>query len=271
LIVASIYIIKIANTTKMLVEPLSNDTRVQPLGAKRFCFNEASPSNEVSDKAIPLTGGKTPLEAAMAAAITHVETLHKKLQPFLTNLIQQVLKDASTYHYKSDKLKEIVATPEDVPTICRTVGMKLQAVSEVTKSTGFKALEDKLAEAIKATQHDWTTSFVVLVLDFNVKALRKRFQLSYCWLLLLVTKGIVAQVGTKGYNANVAIMDFHVMHEDEVVTPLNITPHNFLVLLKEAVGMTIIPSPTVEHSMTDLLDKINSTSPLGGRRQGAGG
>jgi hypothetical protein len=29
--------------------------------------------------------------------------------------------------------------------------MKLQAVSEVTKSRGFKALEDKLAEAIKAT------------------------------------------------------------------------------------------------------------------------
>ena len=36
-------------------------------------------------------------------------------KPFLTNLIRQVLKDASTYHYKSDKLKEIVATPEYVP------------------------------------------------------------------------------------------------------------------------------------------------------------
>jgi hypothetical protein len=42
------------------------------------------------------------------------------------------------------------------PTICRSLGMKLQAVSEVTKSTDFKALEDELAvEAIVATQRNW--------------------------------------------------------------------------------------------------------------------
>ncbi len=138
------------NTTKMLTELPSNHTRVQPSGAKQIRLNEASPNNKASDKAIPPTGGRTPLEAAMAAAITYVETLHKKLQPFHTDLIRQVCKDASAYHYKSDKLKEIVAIPEYVPTICRTVGMKLQAVSEVTKSTGFKSLEDKLADAIKA-------------------------------------------------------------------------------------------------------------------------
>ena len=97
----------------------------------------------------------------------------------------------------------------------------------------------------------------------NVKALRKRFQLSYCWLLLLAAKGFVAQVGTKGYDANVAIMDLLAMHGDEVVAPLNVTPHDFLVLLKE----TIIPSLTVEHSMTDLLDKINGTPPPWGRGQ----
>ena len=57
------------------------------------------------------------------------------------------------------------------------------------------------------------------------------------------------------------------MHGDKVVAPLNITPHDFLVLLKEVAVMTIIPSPTVEYSMTDLLDKINSTSPPGGRGQ----
>ena len=152
----------------------SYDTRVQPLGAKRTRLNETSPSDKASDKAIPPIGGKTPLEAAMAVAITYAKTLHKKLQPFLTNLIWQVLKGASTYHYKSDKLKEIVATPEYVPAICRTVGMKLQAVSEVTKSMGFKALEDKLAETIEATRRDWATRFVFPVLNLNVKALWKR-------------------------------------------------------------------------------------------------
>ena len=86
----------------------------------------------------------------------------------------------------------------------------------------------------------------------------------------MAAKGIVAQVGTEGYNANVAIMDLLATHGNEVVSPLNVTPHNFLVLLKEVAGLAIIPSPTFEHSMTDLLDMINCTSPPGdwGRRTG---
>jgi hypothetical protein len=38
------------------------------------------------------------------------------------------------------------ANPNYVPAVCRTIGMKLQAVSEVSKSTGFKTLEDELEE-----------------------------------------------------------------------------------------------------------------------------
>jgi hypothetical protein len=45
----------------------------------------------------------------------------------------------------------MVAPSKYIPTICQTVEMKLQAVSEVTKSMGFNALEDELAEAIVAT------------------------------------------------------------------------------------------------------------------------
>ncbi len=52
------------------------------------------------------------------------------------------------------------------------------------------------------------------------------------------------------------------MHGDEVLAPLNLTTHDFLVLLKEAAGTTIIPSPTVEHSLSEALHKINGTSPL---------
>ena len=102
----------------MLTELPSDNTRVQPSSATRVYFKD-SPSNEMTEKAIPPTGGKTPLEAAMAAANTYVEMLHKKLQPFLTDLIRQVLKDASVSHFKSEKLKEINATSEYVPAICR--------------------------------------------------------------------------------------------------------------------------------------------------------
>ena len=151
MIVASIPKIEIVNTTKDANGSPSDNTRVQPSSAMRVYFNEAFPHNEATDKAIPPTGGKTPLEAAMAAANTYVETLHKKLQPFLTDLIRQVLKDASVSHFKSEKLKEMNATSEYISAICQTVGMKLQAVSEVTKSLGFQALEDELTEAIQAT------------------------------------------------------------------------------------------------------------------------
>jgi hypothetical protein len=59
---------------------------MQPSNATRVHFNEVSPCNEDTDKAIQPTG-KIPLEAAMAAAKPYVETLHKKLQPFLNDLI----------------------------------------------------------------------------------------------------------------------------------------------------------------------------------------
>jgi hypothetical protein len=212
----------------MLLELPSDDNRMQPLGDKRIRLKEASPSNKASDKAIPPSAGKTPLEAAMATATTYAKMLHAKLQPFLTNLIGQVLKDASAYHYKSEKLKEMVTTPAYIPTICQTVGMKLQAVSEVTKSTGFKALEDELTEAILATGCGWATRFVFPVLDLNVKAMRKRFQLSFCWLLLLAAKGFIAQVGTEGYNANVTVMDLLAMYGPKLPPPSTSPPKTSL-------------------------------------------
>jgi hypothetical protein len=54
------------------------------------------------------------------------------------------------FHYKSEKLQEMRANSDYVPAICRTVGMKLQAMSAVTKSAGYKTLEDKLVGKIEA-------------------------------------------------------------------------------------------------------------------------
>jgi hypothetical protein len=250
----------------MLTELPSDDTRAQPSSAKRIRI-EDPPSTEVSDKAIPPTRGKTPLEAAMAAATTYVETLHNKLQPFLRDLIRQVLKDASTFHHKYEKLQEMRANPDYVPAVCCTVGMKLQAVSEVSKSTGFKTLEDELEGEIQALRRDWATRFVLPVQDLNVCAMRKRFQLSFCRLLSKAAKVFIALEGAEGYNDNVAVMDLFAMHGNEVAAPLKVTPHDLLVLFKEAVGLTTIPFPTVEHSLTEIIDKVNGTVPAEAARQ----
>ncbi len=57
------------------------------------------------------------------------------------------------------------------------------------------------------------------------------------------------------------------MHSDKVLAPLNVTTHDFLILLKEATGTTILPSPTVEHSLLEVLHKINGTSSSDDRGQ----
>jgi hypothetical protein len=161
------------------------------LGTKRIRLNDL-PITKVADKAIPLMQGTTPLEAAMAAAATYVETLHKKLQPFLLDLIRQVLKDASTFHHKHEKLKEMRANPDYVPAVCCSIRMKLQAVSEVSKSQGFKTLEDKLEGEIQALRRNWATRFVLTVQDLSIRVMRKRFQLFFCWLLSKAAKVFVA-------------------------------------------------------------------------------
>ncbi len=72
---------------------------------------------------------------------------------------------------------------------------------------------------------------------------------------------LIALEGAEGYNDNVAVMDLFTMHGNKVAAPLKVTPHDLLVLFKEAVGLTIIPLPTIEHSLTEIIDKVNGTAP----------
>jgi hypothetical protein len=173
------------------------------------------------------------------------------------DLIGRVLKDASAFLYKSEKYKKMRAKPEYVPAICRSVGMKLQALDEVTKSPGYKTLEEELAKEIKALQCNWAMRFVLPVQDLNVRVMKKWYLLSFCWLLSMAAKGFIAQACVEGYDANAAVMDLLAMHGNDVTTPLSINAHNFLVLFKEAAGLTIIPFPTVLHNLTDVINKVN--------------
>ncbi len=70
----------------------------------------------------------------------------------------------------------------------------------------------------------------------------------------------IALEGAKGYDEIIAVMDLIAMHGNKVAAPINASPHNLLVLLKEATGLTIIPSPTVQHSLMEVVDKVNGTA-----------
>jgi hypothetical protein len=73
----------------------------------------------------------------------------------------------------------------------------------------------------------------------------------------MTTKGFIAQVDIKGYITHLTVMDLLVTHKDDVMAPLSINPCNFLILYKEATKLTIIPTPTVLHSMMGVIDEGN--------------
>ena len=77
----------------------------------------------------------------------------------------------------------------------------------------------------------------------------------------------IALEGAEGHNDNVAVMDLFAMHGNKVAAPLKVTPHDLLVLFKEAAGLTTIPFPTVEDSLTEIIDKVNGTAPAEAARQ----
>ena len=44
-----------------------------------------------------------------------------------------------------------------IPTVCWNMGMTLQALAEVQKTTGFKSLQDELALETEALRRDWAS------------------------------------------------------------------------------------------------------------------
>ena len=244
----------------MLTESPSKTNRLRPHGnSKRTRLNDETTMGPES-AATPPTRGATPLEAAMAAVKTFIVTLHPKLQAFVQDLIGGVLKDASKFHYKNETLNEMRANNAYIPTICQNVGMTLQALVEVQKTTGFKSLQDKLALATEVLRRNWASRFVLPVQELNCGALKKRYQLAVCRLLTMAAKGFIAQVGIEGYNTHLAVVDLLVTHTDEVTAPLSVNPRNFLDLYKEAVKLTTVPAPTVLHSMMGVIDEVNSVA-----------
>jgi hypothetical protein len=108
----------------------------------------------------------------MAAADTFILTLHPKLQHFVKDLISCVLKDASKFHYKNEKLNKMRADSANIPVICKSVGMVLHAMAEVQKTTGFKSFQDDLAVETEL-RRNWASRFVIPAQELDCGALKR--------------------------------------------------------------------------------------------------
>jgi hypothetical protein len=64
----------------------------------------------------------------------------------------------------------------------------------------------------------------------------------------MAAKGFIAQVGIKGYNAHLTIINLLVTHTDKVTAPLSINPHNFLILTFSVQNRPNSPNCPVSHT-----------------------
>ena len=106
--------------------------------------------------------------------MSHVATLHNEAQPFLQEIIKQVLGKFMTNYWKQKKYREMVANTSYVPSSCK-IGLTLNAVSEVKKSEDFIALNAQLEAEIAKTQSAFA-GYALRAYNMTQQAHHQRFR-----------------------------------------------------------------------------------------------
>ena len=70
-----------------------------------------------------------------------------------------------------------------------------------------------------------------------------------------------AELGFSSYGEHQAVMDLLAKHCDAVLSPLNITLTDFLVLYRDANELARIPTPTVLNNIFGVIDDLNGPRP----------
>lgn len=201
------------------------------------------------------------LEAALVVKSKYTATLQADLYTFLDIPTERCLTLYSAYFHKEVKLQENVINNDYVPSSVKKIGLTLQALDEVKKTEDFKALHTQLEVELDKTRRTWTSKYALPVEKMNCNALKRRFQESFCSLLASAARGFIALAGTSNYTEHEAILDLLAISPQLVLRePIAKTPNEFLLLYKQSNNIAYIPSPTVEHSLKDVLTGINGTT-----------
>ena len=202
---------------------------------------------------------QTPLAAALALGMSHVATLHKEAQPFLQELIKQVLGEFATHYWKQKKYREMVANTSYVPASCK-IGLTLNAVSEVKKSEDFIALNAQLDAEIAKTQRAFA-GYALRAYNMTQHAHHQRFRKKFAQLLPAAARIFGAELCLSAYREHQGVLDLLATHQDVVLSPLNITNVDFLVLYREVNELAHIPSPTVPNNIDHVIAAMNGPRP----------
>ena len=153
----------------------------------------------------------------------------------------------------------MVDDPDYIPSSCKH-GLTLNAVQEVRESEDFITLNMQL-EAEIAQQQRTNASFALRVYGMNRRAHQRRYKNTFCKLLPAAACVFLAQFGVEFYGGHQVVMDLLAMHSDEMLSPLNITLVDFLVMYREANELAILPSPTVLNNIYHVIDVVNGPRP----------
>ena len=247
----------------MSSEPSSNTPTVPTSGSsKRTRRAERSgraPSETSSTAPTQPPVLQTPLVAALTMGTSHVETLHREAQPFLKELLGTLLGQFATYYWKHKKHQEMVSDNDYVPSSCKH-GLTLNALQEVRESEDYITLCIQLEVEIAQSQRNLAT-YALRVYDMNRLAHRRRYKNGLCKLLPTAARIFLAQFGVEAYGVHQVVMDLLAMHSDEILSPLNNTLTDFLLIYREVNELAILPSPTVLNDIYDVIDAVNGPRP----------
>eukprot|EP01083_Nonionella_stella_P291165 990785_1 len=90
----------------------------------------------------------------------------------------------------------------------------------------------------------------------------QRFRKKFAKLLPAAARIFGAELGLSSYGEHQAVVDLLARHCDNVLSPLNITLIDFLVLYRDSNALARIPSPTVLNNIyDDVIDAVNGPRP----------
>jgi len=203
---------------------------------------------------------KTPsaLETALAVASVYIATLHTSLFGRLGDPLKKCLIEYSTYFHRFTKLQDNRINNDYVPGNLKNFRIMLQTLDAVKESKDFKTLHSQMAVKLDAFKREMTKDFILAAEALTVKALKEKFQGSFCVLLASAAQGFIALTGTLAYSNHEAVMDLLATTPTLLIAePYTSDLDSFLRLYKTTHQLRCLPSPTVEHSLEEVLLGIN--------------
>ena len=202
---------------------------------------------------------KTPLVVALEMGTSHVATLHEEAQPYLREFVKETLGAFATYYWKQKKYKEMAEDPSYIPSSYK-IGLTLNAISEVRESEDFITLNAQLDAEIIDTQRTFA-GFALCAFNMTQRAHLQRFRKKFAMLLPAAARIFGAELGFSSYGEHQAVMDLLAKHCDAVLSPLNITLTDFLVLYRDANKLSRIPTIMVLNNIFGVIDDLNGPRP----------